>query len=194
MGRPRASVDDRFWPKVDMRRQDECWPWTGNRTRAGYGRFRDAESGKSVPAHRVSLQLHGVVFAPGDFVCHRCDNPPCVNPAHLYVGDHASNMRDRRERQREARGPALVAAMLNTRATGERHGSRTHPEQSPRGERHGMAKLSTDAMVTARSLRNAGLSYSEIGRRLGVAQTTVSRALRGKSWISIAESARKGQP
>lgn len=88
----RPSLAERFWPKVERREPDECWPWKASVTGRGYGRF--ALSGKARHAHRVSYEIANGQ-APGDlFVLHRCDNPPCVNPAHLFLGTNTDNVRD----------------------------------------------------------------------------------------------------
>jgi hypothetical protein len=90
---------DRFWSKVDCRSDDECWPWTAgtkdSRPGRDYGKFWiPARKGK-VLAHRFAYAAaYGVVIPAGTHVLHRCDNPRCCNPAHLYLGTHADNMRD----------------------------------------------------------------------------------------------------
>ena len=83
----------RFWAKVQVGSPDECWPWLGCRDSKGYGR-----AGKRERAHRIAYQIvHGAL--PEDrLVRHTCDNPPCCNPAHLLIGDHADNARDAVER------------------------------------------------------------------------------------------------
>ena len=96
----RTNIVDRFWSKVDVRGADECWEWQGSRIKGGYGNFRLSAADGMLKAHRMSALL---AFGPFDrrlFVLHLCDNPPCVNPSHLALGDHAENMRQRAERGR----------------------------------------------------------------------------------------------
>lgn len=94
-----ARIWSRFFSKVD--RSGACWLWTGARTTAGYGSFRTA--GKAWLAHRLAwFLLHGE--NPGKlFVCHRCDNPPCINPLHLFLGTAKDNAADMSTKQRAAR-------------------------------------------------------------------------------------------
>jgi len=82
---------ERFWDKVDVGEKDECWEWTGGRDPNGYGTFwYQKEFDK---AHRVVMRLQGHDVR-GATVCHKCDNPSCVNPNHLWVGTQQQNMRD----------------------------------------------------------------------------------------------------
>ena len=76
-----------------------CWIWTGSVNEAGYGRYRPVGRRKEF-AHRFAYQRAGNDIPPGLMVCHRCDTPSCVNPAHLYLGTPGDNMRDRSERGR----------------------------------------------------------------------------------------------
>jgi hypothetical protein len=96
----KADPYERFMSYVDTGGgPDTCWSWTGGRATGGYGNFW--AGGSQVLAHRWLLSfLRGQPICPGEVVCHRCDNPPCVNPAHLYVGDHFTNMQDMVERGR----------------------------------------------------------------------------------------------
>lgn len=94
-----TSVLDRFWAKVDVQEQG-CWEWLGARGVKGYGNFD--VSGKTFRAHRVSAMIHFGMFDQRLFVLHHCDNPSCVRPGHLYLGDAVQNMRDRVARGRDA--------------------------------------------------------------------------------------------
>lgn len=94
------AAEERFWVKVDKRKASPCWIWTARRTKDGYGYFW---SGDYYPhnkqpifvlAHRWSYeQVHGPI-PKGKNVCHSCDNPPCVNPSHLFVASQRENVRD----------------------------------------------------------------------------------------------------
>jgi hypothetical protein len=102
------SVYARFLTKVDRSGgPSACHPWLGSvsgsrwqrRLGTGYGQFHLPD--KQHSAHRWLMgYLRGVHLGPGEFACHHCDNPRCCNPEHLYVGDHASNMRDKVARGR----------------------------------------------------------------------------------------------
>jgi hypothetical protein len=107
-----CSTECRFWSKVDKRGPDECWPWLGAKGPTGHGSFRiDARrDGMHGNAHRAAYEIaNGVPLSEikrkkwGElYVCHTCDNPSCVNPKHLYLGSHASNMKDMNDRGRHA--------------------------------------------------------------------------------------------
>jgi hypothetical protein len=97
-GRPLA---ERVRLQTERRGPDECWPWIGSHDRNGYGHL--TRFGKQVRAHRVAWELANG-REPRGCICHSCDNPACVNPAHLWEGSHADNMRDMHAKRRHPGG------------------------------------------------------------------------------------------
>lgn len=161
---PFAKHDaDRFWAKVDRRGADECWPWTGAHLPHGYGLLRAPHARRNLHAHRVAWVLkHGREVPAGLCVLHRCDNPPCCNPAHLFLGTQVDNIRDRVAKGRSYRGL---------------------------GEQNGSAKL-TEADVREIRARygyygKAGQSQPALAIKYGVRQSAISAVIRRKTWAHI---------
>jgi len=105
----------RFLEKVDIK-PGKCWEWQGATNKNGYGVLRIAKEKRNVLAHRYSLEfITGCPIPEDKDVCHTCDNPRCVNPEHLYLGDAYSNVHDmiNRKRDRKAFGTNVHTAKLN---------------------------------------------------------------------------------
>lgn len=101
MARRKRSLEERFWSKVDRGAPDDCWPWLRAISQDGYGRFVvSLDPQRVVGAHRVAFELTAGAIPHGMNVLHHCDNPRCVNPAHLYAGTQAQNVADMMRRGR----------------------------------------------------------------------------------------------
>lgn len=103
-------VNDKFWSKVDIRGDDECWPWTGAIGTQGYGIFYQ---GKQLYAHRVANELSLGSIPRGLIILHRCDNRVCCNPAHHIRGTRRDNALDRDEKSRVRHGEDHAFARLS---------------------------------------------------------------------------------
>lgn len=136
---------------------DSCWEWTrATKGHMGYGSLW--LHGENVTAHRLSwFFFHGPI-PQGKQVLHRCDNPRCVNPAHLFLGDNADNLSDKIAKGRQSR---------------------------LKGCENGRAKLSEDDVRTIRRLY-PDKSQSEIARQFGVNQTLISAIVRRIRWAHVA--------
>ena len=95
---------ERFISKVE--KTDDCWNWIGAKYRKGYGHFRMKIDGKWVmyKAHRYSYEYYNDKSAQGMIICHTCDNPSCVNPAHLFAGSNQDNVDDKLAKGRHKYG------------------------------------------------------------------------------------------
>lgn len=139
-----------FWSEVN--KSDGCWEWAGDRDRDGYGRFS-----KGQRAHRYSWVLHFAPIPKGLCVLHRCDNPSCVRPEHLFLGTNADNTADK-----VAKGRAQ------------------------RGEQHGMAKLSElDIRRIRARYKEGGISQSLLASHYNVDQTMISAIVNYRNWKHI---------
>lgn len=151
------SLYDRFWSKVEKRGPDDCWLWTAATNEHGYGVMRPEgkRTGPTIKAHRVALQLAGVEI-DGLLIRHACDNPPCVNPAHLSVGTHKDNSADM-----VARG------------------------RSPRGSRSGAAKLTEAQVVEIRTRYAAGERQRALAVEYGISRSHISYIVNGRGWTHV---------
>lgn len=170
--RPRESWTARFWARVNkagptplhVPALGPCWLWMGCRSRRQVGSrtfdYGYAYDGVRIQrAHRLAWQFTNGAIPDGLCVLHRCDNPRCVNPAHLFLGTQRDNAQDR-----------------------ERKGRR----QPARGERSGRAKLTWQQVEQIRSLYTArAFSQTQLAEHFGVHQTAISAVIRRKSWTQF---------
>lgn len=138
---------ERFWSKVE--KGPHCWTWKNGKNKQGYGAFK--YEGKMRGAHRVAYFLTFGEWPK--LLRHSCDNPPCVNPAHLTPGTVRDNAMDAKARRRLATG-----------------------------ERHGKAVLTAARVRAIRADAESGMTQRKIAGLYGIAQTTVSQIVRGATW------------
>lgn len=155
--RPNTIAD--FWQKVNICGPDECWEWQGRKD-MGYGKF--GWKNNDVWAHRMAWIITSGDIPPGTVVRHICDNPSCCNPAHLLLGTHADNVRDRVERGR-----------------------------GTRGSRQGTAILSEDDVIEIFRLLSEGKAQTEVAAMYGVGKTTIHNIATGRSWAWLTGRGRK---
>jgi len=159
----------RFWEKVDKSAgSDACWVWTASRRAKGYGAFVwSDEQGRVVQgrAHRFSWELHRGPIPVAICVLHRCDNPRCVNPDHLFLGTKADNNRDMAEKGRHVPGGTLCGA-----------------GKYQRGENHHNARLTRSRVEEIREARRQGESFGSIARRFGISIGHAYRVATGEAW------------
>lgn len=191
----------RFWSKVDRRGPEECWEWKCGRGDFGYGAFSIKHRNRG--AHRVAWVLSNGPIPRGMWVCHSCDNPPCCNPAHLFLGTHQDNEDDKTAKGRRPTGDAhysrtnperLARGDRNGRRlyperypTGDRHPYRLRPETVPRGERHGRAKLTEQDVTSIREMYSSRPrpTQKDIAARFGISISTVSDIVNRKRWAHV---------
>lgn len=149
----KLSLSERFWSKVASIGSDGCWPWIGQLDRNGYGTIRVAGQMRTAP--RVAWELATERTIPSGFaVLHRCDNPPCCNPAHLFLGTQADNMADMAAKGRSRRGSRSTAARLSAE----------------------------DVSTIRRRYANGDVSQDQLAQEFGVSQTNISQIVRGLTW------------
>lgn len=186
----RGPVADRFWPKVDQSGgPDACWPWMAGRFTSGYGAFKI--NGKLAKASRVAWQL---TFGPiphdgsyhGGCVLHRCDNRACCNPAHLWIGTPEDNARDAAAKGRTASGDRNGSRLHPERLVrGAQHPAYTKPELRARGERCGSAKLKAADIPMIRARVAEGATVAAVARAYGMSEGAIDRIVKRRSWAHI---------
>ena len=143
-----AALAERLSGRFEIDADTGCWVWNRARNVHGYGAI--GIDNKVKRAHRVAWQAYVGDIPDGMAVLHRCDNPPCINPDHLYLGTKADNSLDMVRKGRSAAG-----------------------------ERHSQARLSEAQVSEIRALHAAGMTQSEIARRFVVSSGYVSQVVNG---------------
>lgn len=154
MGTKKRPLSERFWARVE--RGMGCWEWRGYRNSLGYGGTVD-DLGKTRPAHRASWELTFGPIPPGLFVCHRCDNPGCVNPGHLFLGTQRDNIQDASRKGRVSRG-----------------------------EHRHCARLSEVSVALIRRRHAEGETQNRLAAEFGVTRQAIWHVVHRKSWKHIA--------
>lgn len=191
--RRRIGIEERFWSKVDRSQLSPggCWEWRGARSKAGYGhfvlRFGTGKPRRQWYAHRLALVLSGIQIPSGAIAMHRCDNPPCVNPAHLLTGTHADNSRDMVTKNRQASGDRNGSRLhAGSVPRGDGHYSRICPDKLERGEDRWMAKLTEESVREIRRRYAAGgVSQYTLAREFGVSRPLIGMVIRRQWWKHV---------
>lgn len=154
--RAKKPTEERFWSKVQILQENECWIWQGSTNRAGYGRIF-VERGKYEMTHRFSYFLHYGIEPSKYQVCHSCDNPPCVNPHHLWLGTATENAQDCKNKGRHNYGTA-------------------------QGESHPNVSLTDAQVIEIRNLFANCRTIQEIATQYEMSHGAISHIVKGRSW------------
>lgn len=148
-----------------VKRENGCWEFTGAKNENGYGIVGLGKRSEGVDrAHRVIYREICGPILDGMFVCHKCDNPPCCNPEHLFLGTAQENNSDMRAKGRGSCPPRNLHL---------------------RGSNHYIAKLNEDLVVEMRSRNKAGASIYSLAKDFGVSYATVYNAVHRKTWKHV---------
>jgi hypothetical protein len=134
-------------------RENGCWEWTDYKDKDGYGNIRI--DGKNKKAHRVSYETFVGYIPEGMCICHTCDNPPCINPSHLFIGTFDDNNKDR-----DKKGRGI-------------HGEKVHT-----------AKLTLEEVNEIKVSKANGDSYRKLAKKFNVSPGNIWYIVKGKSWRS----------
>ena len=156
------TIEERFWTKIEKRDGSECWIWKGAVKSDGYGNFCSGIK-QFVGAHKMSWEIkHGKKVPDGMCVCHHCDTPLCVNPAHLFLGTAKENAADASKK------------------------GRLKGRETPKGSQHGRAKI-TEIVVQAirKDFSEQNLPRKNLAEKYQIPYGTVAHILAGRTWRHI---------
>lgn len=157
---PRKAAD--FWSRVD--KSGDCWLWVGSKDEKGYGTVR--YRGKTEKAHRVSWEIANAAPAGAMFVCHKCDNPSCVRPDHLFLGTNHDNALDR---HMKGRSKALFVC----------------GHEINRGSSHPRTNLTEAIVIDIRNQHAAGVSQRDLAKEHGIHSSQISRIVNRRNWSHV---------
>ena len=181
----KKDVSERFWEKVDTSGgPDACWEWQRAKDKWGYGHFKFYIDGKFVQlSHRVAYYLANNELPADLCVCHRCDNPACCNPQHLFLGTVADNNQDmmrkgrlyRFSKEEISRGAQKGGLLMKTRSKGNN-------APSMNGESNPQSKLTRSQVDSIREMRANGFSLKDIAAAFSVSTTNVHAICSWQLW------------
>lgn len=152
------TMVEKFWDAVDKKGPDDCWEWKKGRTTFGYGSFYLPGS-IHIPSHKFSWELVNEPVPKGLCVLHKCDNPPCVNPNHLFIGTKKDNAIDAAKKKR----------LYN-----------------PKGEDHNCAKLTEAQVLEIRRRYKFGTALQiDLAKEYGVTRRHLNEIICRKVWRHI---------
>jgi hypothetical protein len=173
MARPMVDIFERMMRDVHFVPESGCWLYAGHADREGYGTLgwkRPDGIWTKLFAHRLSYERLAGPLIPGMMVCHKCDTPPCVNPAHLFLGTASDNMVDCSRKNRRPKGKGCYPSIM---------GTKNHK-----------AKLTADDVVAIRRDFRPGLGPT-LAELFGVESTAIYRVVHGRTYLSMGGSTEK---
>jgi len=170
-----GTLERKFALKSTERNAAGCWIWKGRKDPDGYGSLRDGEKMKR--AHRVSWELHHGPIPEGGKVLHKCNNPACVNPDHLKIGDHTENMADRKVNGKPWHSDSQ-RELMRKKMTGRKITWKAKLAEANRK----LTKEQADAIV---SRLQSGEKVSAIAAEYGMHRTSISKLKSGKYFVMI---------